>query len=104
MIGKKDFEKDYDVLDKHIEIMQTLSMRTEKEELTENDIKAMHDLLEIKSEFEDVHSKINSTDRSSPDDITNSCNLSHEFVKKLKVIVDKHYDNVCNNKKSFVGS
>ena len=104
MLNEQTLKEDYDVMDRHIEIMQTLSEKVEKNELTENDIKALHDLLEVKSEFEDVHSRVRCTDMKSKDELLKNSNIAHEFTKKLKVIVDKHYDNVCNNKKSFVGS
>lgn len=104
MIDKQTLKKDYDVLDRHIKIMQTLATKLEKNELAEDDIKALHDLLEIKSEFEYVHSKVRCTDMNSADELVKNSNIAHEFTNKLKIVVDRHYDNVCNSKKSFIGS
>ena len=104
MINKETLKKDEDVLDRHVKIMQTLAMKIEKNKITEDDIKALHDMLEIKEEFERVHSIIKNTDMKSGDELVNNSNISHEFVKKLKVIVDRHYNNVCGAKQVFTGS
>lgn len=68
-------------------------------ELTKDEEASLHDVLDVEEEVRNIYDKIkNITFENLPDDERSKVNdTMNEIIKKMKVIVDKHYHIVINN-------